>query len=44
MKQRGCINKFEISFLNQGSLFAALKLAVFGMRPDEIQEREYFIK
>jgi hypothetical protein len=44
MAARGCLNRYEKNLLKQGVLFKPIKLAVFGMRPDELQEKELFIK
>ena len=44
MTRRGYIGKKESDFLKQGVIFETLKLALYGMRPDEIRERTYLIK
>lgn len=44
MDERGCVNKYEKNLLKQGVLFQPIKLAMFGMRPDELREREQHIK
>ncbi len=40
----GYINQQEKKFLNQGVLFKVLKLYIFQMRPDELEEKELFFK
>ena len=44
MDRRGYLLKNEKEFIKQGVMFNHIKLAVFGMRPDELRERMYFIK
>ena len=44
MKARGALNQTEIKLLKSGVVFKPIKLAIFGMRTEEITEREYFIK
>ena len=42
--KKGFLNRFERAFLKQGVMFKPIKYDVFGMRVDEIQEREMYIK
>jgi len=42
--QRGSLNKYEASFLKGGVVFKPIKLAVYGMRADELEEKEHLIK
>ena len=42
--QRGSLNKYEKSFLKGGVVFKPIKLAVYGMRADELEEKEHLIK
>ena len=44
MDRRGYMNHGEKKFLKQGVMFSTIKLAIFGMRPDEITERTTLIK
>jgi len=44
MHARGFIGKVENKFIKQGVVFKPIKLAVFGMRPEELEERELYIK
>lgn len=44
MDTRGCLNKYEKNLLRSGVLFKPIKLAIYGMRPDEIREKELYMK
>ena len=44
MDQRGCLNKYEKNLMKQGVMFRPIKLAILGLRDDEITEREIKIK
>ena len=41
---RGCINHYEKKFLRIGVVFRPIKLAIFGMRQDDLNERKDLIK
>ena len=43
MQKRGALGDEEIAFLKEGIVFYTLKLAMFGMRPDDILERKHLI-
>lgn len=43
-EQQQSLNKFEKSFLKGGVVFKPIKLAVYGMRADELEEKEHTIK
>lgn len=44
MERRGYIGKKEKDFMKSGVVFNTIKLAIYGMRPDELTERTYLIK
>ena len=44
MEALGCFKKKETDFLKQGIIFKYLKLFHFNMRPDELNEKEHFMK
>lgn len=44
MEAIGCFKKKETDFLKQGIIFKYLKLFHFNMRPDELNEKEHFMK
>lgn len=41
---RGCINNFEKKFLKMGVVFRPIKLAIFGMRQEDLNERTILMK
>lgn len=44
MDERGFLNKYEKNLLKMGVLFEPIKLTIFGLRVDELMEREHYIK
>lgn len=42
--QRGSLNKYEKNFIKGGVVFKPIKLAIYGMRADELEEKEHLIK
>jgi len=43
MDRRGYLTKESKRFLKSGVVFRPLKLAIFGMRPEELDERKHYI-
>jgi hypothetical protein len=41
---RGCINHYEKKFLKMGVVFRPIKLAIFGMRQEDLNERTILLK
>ena len=44
MDNLGYLSKEAKSFLKRGVVFKPIKLAIFGIRPEEIDERTHYIK
>lgn len=44
MDKAGYITKEAKRFLKSGVVFAPIKLALFGVRPEEMDERRHYIK
>ena len=44
MIKRGYLNQNEQKFIKQGVVWKPIKMAVYGMRPDEIEEKVFYIK
>jgi len=44
MDKAGYLTKESKAFLKSGVVFKPIKLAMFGMRPEEIDERLHYIK
>ena len=44
MDKQGMLNKNEVKFIKKGIVFKHLKLVHLNMRPDELAEREHFMK
>ena len=44
MEAIGCFKKKETDFLKLGIIFKYLKLFHFNMRPDELNEKEHYMK
>ena len=44
MNHRGYFGQVEKKFLKQGIVFKPIKLAIFGMRVEELDAREYVIR
>ena len=43
MDQRGYLSKEAKRFLKSGVVFRPIKLAIFGMRTEELDERKHYI-
>jgi len=43
MESRGYLTKEAKRFLKAGVVFMPIKLAMFGMRPEELDERKHYI-
>ena len=44
MIKRGYLTPAEQKFIKSGVVWKPIKMAVYGMRPDEIDEKVFFIK
>jgi len=44
MIKRGYLSPSEQKFIKSGVVWKPIKMAVYGMRPDEIEEKVFFIK
>ena len=44
MDRRGYLSKAEKKLIKSGVVFRPIKLAVYGMRPEELNERALYIK